>query len=129
MNLDFLVLVPEVEEVLYPDNPARTARENAMLKNTWCREQHPNSAIISADTILDFNGTCISKPSSIEEAHSFLRMLSGKPHIVITGVALYRPGEEPTVQAISSTVTFKELDDDLIKWYFTKLVIFAIISW
>lgn len=121
MGLDFTVLIPNVEEVLYPDDPTRTAKKNALLKHTWCREQHSDSAIISADTVLDFNGTCIGKPSSIAEAHSFLRMLSGKPHIVITGVALSMPGKEATVHAISSTVTFKELDDDFIEWYFTRL--------
>ena len=121
MGLNFQVLIPDVEEILYLNDPTSTAKENAILKHIWCRDQYPNNAIITADTVLDFNGRCIGKPSSIEEAHSFLRMLSGKTHVVITGVALSTPEKKTTVQAISSTVTFKELDDDFIKWYFTRL--------
>ena len=120
MGLDFTVIVPRVEEVFHADDPERTAIENARHKHDWVAERHPDHAIIAADTVLDFKRRCMTKPSSPEQAVAFLKELSAQKHTVITGVALSRPHAEMRVVAVKSSVTFRALDDALIREYFSK---------
>ena len=120
MGLEFVTAVADVEEVFYPDDPERTAVENAGHKHAWCAERYPDHAIIAADTVLDFDGRCMTKPSSMQEAVAFLKMLSARTHTVITGVALSRPGQQPDVVNVKSSVTFRALDEAVISDYFSK---------
>jgi len=120
MGLDFEVSVADVEEVFLVGDPPRTATENARRKHDWCARRHPGFAVIAADTVLDFQGRCMTKPSSPSEAFEFLKMLSARTHTVITGVALSRPGQAPEVTSVESSVTFRKLDDKLIREYFSR---------
>ena len=118
MGLVFDVVVPELEEVFYPRDPVRTARKNASAKYLWCRKKHEQAVIIAADTVLDFHGHCIGKPSSLKEARKMLTMLSGRTHVVITGTAFGIPGKPHVISATFSEVTFRELDHAMISSYF-----------
>ncbi len=46
-----------------------------------------------------------------------MRALSGRTHLVISGVALREQSHEPQTHAAITRVSFRELDDDLIDWY------------
>ena len=118
LGIPFEVVIPGAEEHFFVENPERTARENALLKNAWCRTRHPNRRILSADTVLDFEGRCVSKPDSMAEAFGFLRMLSNRRHTVLTGVAYSAPGRETIVSVTMSKVRFRDLTDDDIEAYF-----------
>lgn len=48
----------------------------------------PNRLVLAADTVVDSDGTLIGKPADAAEAEAILRRLFGKPHRVITGIAL-----------------------------------------
>jgi len=72
--------------------------------------------LIAADTIVSIEDEIFGKPLDSYEAKTMLRRLSGKPHEVITGVALLY------MQKIYSfyektTVRFKELTDAEIEYY------------
>lgn len=72
--------------------------------------------VLAADTTVVCDGGIIGKPTDREDACRILRNLSGRPHEVITAVALALP--ERLEQAISlSTVWFRELSDDEIRRY------------
>ncbi len=115
----FEVLVPEVEEVLHLRNPRRTAEENAVRKNEWSRQRKPDCLIISADTVLNFEGRVMAKPQSMEEACDFFRRLSGATHVVLTAVALFAPGTGMSLCTTESTVVFKVLSESVIQQYFS----------
>ena len=119
LGLSFEVIIPECEEILHPDDPSRTVSENAIRKNVWCRERHPDATILSADTIVVFGDLIVEKPVSLDEARSFLKMFSGKTQQVLTAIALSKPGLEPIVEVVESTVHFKKLSETLIADYFT----------
>ncbi len=121
MGYSFDVVIPEVEEVFYADDPEEMVEENALRKNEWCSEKHPDAVIITADTILDFEGKSIVKPVSIEEAYSFFQSFSGKAHTVLTAVGFHIPDKMMEVVIDSSEVKFKKLADDIIKEYFSKV--------
>ena len=121
LGVSFKIVIPKVKELNHINNPEKTVRKNALRKNKWCREQFPGCSILAADTIVEFKGRIINKPSSMEEAWEFLRMLSGKTHRVFTGVAFSRPGGRTESRVDISSVTFKRLTDAKIKEYLTKV--------
>lgn len=121
MGVDFDVLVPGTSEVTYADAPRRTALENAVNKNLWCAEREPGRVILTADTVIDFAGRCIPKPSTRKEAAHFLRNFSGNRHAVLTAVVLSWPDKPILSHVEQSVVVFRSLSDSDITRYLSKV--------
>lgn len=109
LGVDFVVVKSNAQEVAYPDDPERTVRENALAKGG-------KGNVLSADTIVWCDGRIYGKPRDLEEAKLFLHDLSGRTHIVFTGVAF--DGE---VAVEKSFVTFRELSDEQIDAYVARV--------
>jgi septum formation protein len=121
LNIPFTVWAPETDEIHEAADPVHTVVFNAREKFRACRAQHPEAAIITADTLVWFEGRLIGKPADLEEAAEFLRAFSGRTQVVFTAVALGRPGEaEPEVRVEASSVTFKVLSDETIREYLAR---------
>ena len=75
--------------------------------------------VLGADTIVVVDGEILGQPLDDENARRMLRLLNGKWHEVLTGVALIRVGEGPRtlVEHQSTRVRFGEMSDDEIEWY------------
>ena len=119
LGIKYTVLVTNTDEVLYRDNPVKTVIENALAKHKICHEQHPDAWILAADTIVEFQGRCICKPVSHQDAYNMLASFSGAAQTVLTGVVLSKPdsGNFPSVRVCASSVTFKTLTPTLINEY------------
>jgi septum formation protein len=72
---------------------ARAKMEGALLPP----DRAPGAFVLGADTIVVVDGLVLGKPVDEAEARSMLRLLSGRAHEVITGVALAR--ESSTIGA------------------------------
>ena len=103
------------------------------------KQQQPEQAhvvppllILGSDTIVDLEGVILEKPTSVAEAQETLARLSGRTHLVHTGVALYAllhaKGQDETnpnqvqIQRVSSLVdttqvTFATLQSTDIQAY------------
>ncbi len=71
-----------------------------------------NKILIACDTIVVYNGRVFGKPVDKEQAACFLKTLSGKRHLVVSGLALKieSKGCEKTFFALEQTkVFFKKL--------------------
>ena len=78
--------------------------------------------MIGADTLVYLDGKPIGKPRDLVEAGSMLRRLSGRTHEVCTGVALMaKGGAELRSFHVISRVTFKPLDDAVIRDYHSRI--------
>lgn len=55
--------------------------------------QYPQEVILTADTVVFFKDRLFEKPTSREEASSFLRQLGGVWHQVCTGVSVAKGGQ------------------------------------
>ncbi|KAJ1941287.1 Maf/Ham1 [Linderina pennispora] len=79
--------------------------------------------VIGSDTVVvSSEGVILEKPASEANALATLKGLSGKTNTVFTGVCLIIqvPGQdEPRIESAieSTTVTFGELDDELVRAY------------
>jgi septum formation protein len=74
--------------------------------------------ILSFDTIVLADRRILGKPIDLDDAWKMLRLLSGRTHEVITGVAILRPEDvEPRTFAVTTVVRMRALtDDDIQAW-------------
>jgi septum formation protein len=73
--------------------------------------------VLAADTSVVIDDEVLGKPGADRAlGASMLRRLSGRPHEVLTGIALAKNGIV-TSRIVSSTVHFRPLTDPEIAWY------------
>jgi len=75
--------------------------------------------VLGADTVVVVKGEILGQPRDDDDARRMLKLLSGKWHDVLTGVALVRAGEgtETLVDYERTRVRFAEMSADEIEWY------------
>ena len=97
-------------------------------------ELKPNDLLITADTIVWINNKVLNKPADYKEAVKMLKILSGKMHLVYTGVCIgcysplqgggsrpAGPGDVKFKTFVSETkVFFKKLTSAEIDFYVTN---------
>lgn len=118
LGIPFDTMPSNVEEVveLVDSDFADYVQKLAVKKAVAVSEMRSDALIIAADTIVVFGEEVYPKPSSKEQAESFLRKFSGKTHSVFTGVSILGNGLSK-VFSVETKVTFRELDDQLIRSY------------
>lgn len=75
--------------------------------------------LITADTVVILDEQIIGKPRDREDAIGMLTRLSGREHVVITGVCLTGAHRSKGF-SVGSRVTFRELGRDEIEYYVDK---------
>jgi septum formation protein len=122
-GFDFEVCPADVDEIRLPgESPEDYVRRLADTKACSAAEQlarkHTRAIIIGADTAVVVAGELLGKPSDVEDARRMLRLLSGRTHEVLTGVAVLRVPEGFSALHVETTrVTFLELADSDIENY------------
>src|SRR5438445_7812731 len=78
-----------------------------------------NGLVLGADTVVVVNGEILGQPRDDDDARRMLKLLSGKWHEVLTGVALIRAAEntQPLVDHETTRVRFARMSDEEIDWY------------
>jgi septum formation protein len=75
-----------------------------------------DEAVLAADTVVVVDGRALGKPTDDADAERMLRALSGRPHDVVTGLAVQR-GTVAAMDRVTTRVTFRRLTDAEIAWY------------
>ncbi len=76
----------------------------------------PDETVLAADTVVVVDGVILGKPADDADAARMLRLLSGRGHVVLTGVAVRRGGAV-SVEIDTTAVVFASLSDADISWY------------
>jgi len=85
----FDVVVPDVEEAHDAAlTPEALTVENARLKAVAGAQLRPDALVVGADTLVYVDGVPLGKPKDLVEAAQMLQLLSGRAHVVCTGVYL-----------------------------------------
>ena len=118
-GLEFDVFAGNVPEEPLPgelpvDHVIRLARDKAYEVAARVEGEF----FIGADTIVVCDGEIMGKPRDAADAERMLRKLSGIPHEVITGFAVYDKGRAALLfDTVTTRVYFKHLRDEEIREY------------
>ncbi len=115
---DFTILVPQADESY---DSALSPQEivsyiSAVKAGAAAALADEDDIIITADTMVFLDDQRLGKPHTEEEAFAMLRRLSGREHIVCTGVTV-RQGDHVLTQAETTAVRFRPLSDASIRAY------------
>jgi septum formation protein len=106
------------ETVLAGEHPEMYVRRVAEDKVRVIHQQAPGCIVLAADTTVVVGGEILGKPEDADQARRMLRLLSGRTHEVITGVAMRTPDDGVADVRIAKTVVeFARLTSDEIEWY------------
>jgi septum formation protein len=117
MGLDFKVLLKDVDES-YPEHlsPAEIACYIAEKKAVAFTAERLESLVITADTIVAYDGEILGKPADATDAKRMLSKLSGSTHQVYTGVSLAFKDKLKTFYD-QTEVCFRTLTEEEIAYY------------
>lgn len=113
----FTIEKPDVEED-FPDTlPVdQVARYLAAKKAEYFRPRIHDEIIVTADTVVILHNSILNKPADRAEAIAMLTWLSGKTHLVMTGVCILSKEKEESFDD-TTEVTFKTLTSQEIEYY------------
>ena len=100
------------------DDPEAMVCRNARSKAGWVAKRNPGRYVLGADTTVFLDGQIFNKPCDLDESRTMLARLSGRTHVVYTGLVFLcrsRTIEESCV--VASKVTFRKLDAEVIEAY------------
>jgi septum formation protein len=119
LGYEFQVVAADVDErPLADEHPVANVLRLSLAKARQVAAVHPDDLIIGADTIVVLGKAILNKPASPDEAISMLETLSGKAHIVYTGLSLMIKSEKIQKSDYdATTVVFNDLDNNSIKRY------------
>lgn len=115
LGVEFEAVPLDCVEVVRPD-PKETVIVNARKKAEKALQIYDSQLVITADTVIDFEGRIIGKPKSVAEAFTLLKGFSGKTHRCTTAVCL-AGFDFFEVRTDQTLVTFKNLKDSEISAY------------
>ena len=116
-GFQFDIITAGVDESLRPgESPDTYVRRLAEAKAREVAEQHPDRPVLGADTVVVCGEAILGKPADAPDARRMLRMLSGRAHVVMTGVCLHHAGVCQGAVA-ETTVEFGALTEAEIDWY------------
>ncbi len=112
------VVPADIDETpLKGETPTLLAERLARSKAEAVAAREPEALVLAADTVVAVGRRLLEKAADEAECVRFLKLLSGRNHRVLTGVALAVPGK-PVVTRVSETrVSFKILSDAEIAAY------------
>ena len=116
----FEVRAPNIDETRASEEiPEHYVKRLARMKAAAVAAQQNEGLVLGADTVVVVEGEILGQPVDDQEARRMLRLLRGKWHEVLTGVALVRAGISgcSIVDHETSRVRFGAMSDQEIEWY------------
>lgn len=119
LGVDFRVITSGAHEPNTGDSPAEIVIQNAVIKrDDVAAHLSVPAIIIAADTLVFYEEHVLPKPVDLDDARRMIRLLSGKTHQVLTGLALIDTETGQCAEGSETTdVTFRALSDDEINHF------------
>lgn len=116
-NYKFDIDVSDIDESIdLNKSPIDNVKDLGLKKALAISKKYSDTIILGCDTIVTLDGVIYGKPKDSCDAYNILKTLSGKTHEVISGVGIIFNDDVINI-AVSSKVTFKNLNDDDINKY------------
>ena len=116
-GIAFEIVPAHVVESRRAGEPAEEfVRRLAQDKAGAVAAREPSRLVLGADTEVVIEGEVLGKPRDAGDAARMLRLLSGRSHLVTTGVCLLGPGVADT-RTETTVVSFAPLSEEDIRGY------------
>jgi septum formation protein len=121
-GIDVEIQPADVNEEVGPgEGPEAYVRRVADAKGHAISLRAPGRYVLAADTAVLVDRQILGKPSSDDDAARMLRLLSGRSHLVISGVCLMKNGAPAAQTEVETTVVeFAVLSPAEIAWYISS---------
>src|SRR5213592_891628 len=122
LGIPFDVVEPRYDEVPPPAlaDATEVVRDHAQGKARSVAADAGDRPVLGVDTEVVLQGEIFGKPTDATEAEQMLEQLSGRTHVVMSGLCLLTPGWEE-VEHEGTRVTFRELTPrDLASYIATR---------
>jgi septum formation protein len=93
------------------ETPRRHALRLAVEKARAVAPRSPGAIVLAADTVVAVGRRILPKAETPEQAAYCLKLLSGRNHMVLTGVAAIAPDGREASRLVETRVQFKHLSD------------------
>jgi septum formation protein len=115
----FETLVVNIDESRIATEDAVTyVKRLASAKAKAAAARVPETIVVGADTTVTIDNHILEKPRDADDARRMLRLLSGRWHQVLTGIALVNGSKSETEVGYEVTeVKFAAMTEDEIDWY------------
>src|SRR4029453_9785423 len=113
-----LVVPADIDESVLPgelprDHALRLARQKAEA----VAAAHPDALVLAADTVVAVGRRILPKVEDEATLRACMKLLSGRRHRVLTGVALAVPGHGVRERLGETMIAMKRLSDEEIDYY------------
>ena len=117
---EFTRSIPDIDESEREgESPEDYVQRLAVEKANAVAHLHPQRVVLAADTTVVIDKQILGKPLDLDDARRMLRMLSGRRHDVLTGVAIFKDGTEH-VGLERTGVKFTEMSEPEIDFLATR---------
>jgi len=118
-SIPFAVEPADVDETPRTgERPEDYAVRLALAKAREVASRRGSGLVVGADTVVVIDKETLGKPADAEDAKATLRRLSGRKHVVMTGVAVVDAATGRELSGVESTeVCFRVLADEEIDEY------------
>ena len=106
----------EEDAVQEGEDPVLYVARQAYYKAKDVAKRYPDAAVLGADTVVVLERSIIGKPADVQAAKTTLHRLSGRKHVVYTGVAACFNGQVQQF-TIATDVYMRPLSAERIDWY------------
>jgi septum formation protein len=118
LGVSFSVVPSALPEEPPLGTPEEAARTLALAKARAVARRFSSEIVLGADTVVALGGVTFGKPVDSDDARRMLRMLMGRTHEVITGVALVEaPARRETAATVVTRVEMAEYGEEEIDAY------------
>ncbi len=101
--------------------PFLISKNLAELKANKISKTLNGEVVIGADSVIDLEGSIISKPSSRKEAMQILKKLNGKMHHLISSVCVSKNGQMIWNYTDKASLTMKNMSNADLEGYLSKI--------
>ena len=117
-KIPFTERVISIEEDFPDSYPPKKVPEYLALKKAKAHEDilKPEEIVITADSIVIIDDEILGKPENDDDAKRILTKLSGRSHLVVTGVCLFSMHKKSSFSS-ESIVQFADLSSEEIEYY------------
>ena len=92
-----------------------------LIKANKVSGKNQNILVLGADSVIDLDGTIISKPENRKEAMEILKKLNGKRHYLISSVCISKNGSMVWNYTDKAELTMKNMNEEDLNKYLSKI--------